>query len=159
MPGAIANGLALRNQPVGPGAIVLGLGIFPGLSNLLARALFDAHDRKVGWSSRCGSHLMVEPAPYFIDGQRRFARAFSAGPTLFLGRDRGRSLLAAIPETNLLHASTGARDLTVSLSPTPDILQPLLRVAARIAPKGHLARSAYLALWRGGEIGASGGKR
>jgi len=162
-PGAITAGLALRGQPCGPGAVVLGVGIFPGLSNLLARALFDAHERTARLElamrfspfSAAGAgmvaliaHLMVEPAPYFVAGERRLARAFSAGPQLLVNGKHPGSLRAAIPETDLLHASTGVPDLTVSLSPTPDVLQPMLRLAARLAPPWRYARRAYLSVLR-----------
>lgn len=158
-PGAISRALLRRSTLAGPGVTVLGVGIFPGLSNLAAHAAFVDNGRRgpveVGMQfspfSAAGAgmvaliaHLMAEPAPYYEAGIRRKAAAFSSGPPMpYEGQWRG-SLRAAIPETELLHASIGVPDVLAILSPQPGIIGPFLYVAARLVPRWQLFKRAYL---------------
>jgi hypothetical protein len=157
-PGSIEAALALRCGLQGPGTIVLGLGIFPGLSNLLTRAAFEDNGRRgpveVGMRfspfSGAGAgmialiaHLMAEPAPYYRDGERLTVGAFSRGPRLRFREGWQPTLRAAIPEADLLHASIGVDTLAV-LSPRPDVIQPLLRGVARLVPPWPWFRRLYL---------------
>lgn len=157
-PASIEAALARRGEVDGPGATVLGLGIFPGLSNLVARAAFEDNGRvgpvEVGMRfspfSGAGAgmvaliaHLMAEPAPYYRDGARRTAPGFSRGPRLRFADGWRPTLRAAIPETDLLHASLGVDTLAL-LSPRPGVMQPLLRASARLVPPWRWARRLYL---------------
>lgn len=163
-PGPISRALARRQSLTGGGIAILGAGIFPGLSNLAARAVYEENGRvgpvevAMRFSPFTGAgggmvsliaHLMAEPAPYFAAGTRHTAGAFSAGhPMPFEGTWR-RTLRAAIPETDLLHATLGAPDVLALLSPQPSILMPFLRLAAILAPPWKPLKRAYLAMIRG----------
>jgi hypothetical protein len=162
-PGPIQRALARRGSLNGRGVAVLGLGIFPGLSNLAAHAVFDDNGRRgpieVGMqfsplSGAGGSmvalitHLMAEPAPYYMNGTRQTAPAFSKGAAMPYDGDWIGSLRAAIPETDLLHATLGVPDVVAVLSPQPTVFQPVLRAVARLIPPWPLLRRPGLALFR-----------
>jgi len=163
-PGPMQRAVERRHALRGDGVAVLGLGIFPGVSNLVARAVFDEHGggplevamRFSPFTAAGGgmvaliAHLMAERAPYYEGGVRKTAPAFSRGkPMPFEGRWTP-TLRAAIPETDLLHASLGVSDVVALLSPQPAILMPLLRVAAMLVPPWAPLRRGYLALVRAG---------
>lgn len=163
-PGPIARALARRDKLSGNGVTVLGLGIFPGLSNLAAHAVFKENGRQgpieVGMQfspfSAAGAgmvaliaHLMAEPAPYYADGIRKLAPAFSRGRPMPYEQHWCNSLRAAIPETDLLRATLGTADVLAVLSPRPAIMMPLLRIAATLTPPWRWWKRAYLAVIRG----------
>lgn len=163
-PAPIVTALERRDQLSGSGIAVYGLGIFPGLSNLAARAAYEDNGREgplevaMQFSpfTAAGAgmvaliaHLMAEPAPYYEAGARRTAAPFSRGkPMPFEGTWKS-TLRAAIPETELLHASLGVQDVTALLSPQPGIMMPFLRLASMLVPPWKPLKRAYLAMIRG----------
>ncbi|MEO8842056.1 MAG: NAD-dependent epimerase/dehydratase family protein [Kofleriaceae bacterium] len=163
-PAPIVSALERRGTISGPGVAVYGLGIFPGLSNLAARAAYEDNGREgplevaMQFSpfTAAGAgmvaliaHLMAEPAPYYEAGDRKTAAPFSRGKPMPFEGTWQRTLRAAIPETELLHASLGVRDVTAFLSPQPGVLMPLLRFASMLVPPWKLLKRAYLAMIRG----------
>lgn len=92
---------------------------------------------------------MAEPAPSYASGVHTAARGFSKGPPMPYDGEWHGSLRAAIPETDLLHATLGASDVLAVLSPRPGIFMPMLRLMARLVPPWQLLRRAYLASIRG----------
>jgi len=163
-PAPIVQALERRARFSGPGIAVYGLGIFPGLSNLAAHAAYEDNGREgpvevaMQFSpfTAAGAgmvaliaHLMAEPAPYYEGGARKTAPAFSRGKPMPFDGTWKRTLRAAIPETELLHASLGVKDVTALLSPQPGVMMPLLRFASMLVPPWKLAKRAYLAMIRG----------
>jgi hypothetical protein len=162
-PGPIVHALAKRTQLTGDGVAVLGVGIFPGLSNLAAHAAFDANGghgpievaMQFSPFTAAGAgmvaliaHLMAEPAPCFIGGKREIRPAFSSGKPMPFGGSWSSTLRAAIPETDLLHETLDTPDVVALLSPTPTIMMPLLRLAAILVPPWKPLKRAYLAMLR-----------
>ncbi|MEO8549725.1 MAG: hypothetical protein ABI678_07120 [Kofleriaceae bacterium] len=162
-PAPIVAALERRGRLTGPGVAVYGLGIFPGLSNLAARAAYDDNGRQgplevaMQFSpfTAAGAgmvaliaHLMAEPAPYYEAGARKTAAPFSRGKPMPFAGTWKPTLRAAIPETELLHASLGVENVTALLSPQPRVLMPLLRLAAMLVPPWKLLKRAYLAMIR-----------
>lgn len=121
----------------GPGALVLCAGIFPGLSNLLARAASE----RVG---RCRSlSLAIRSSPFsgagastvdlmvaafrtqtlsFEDGQPVLSAPVAKGPRFPFPSGEAPSLHVPLADTYLIHRSTGVGDVKVHLSPSPSIL-------------------------------------
>lgn len=163
-PGPISRALAERATVMGDGIAILGLGIFPGLSNLAAHAMFKENGRQgpIEVAMRFSpftaagagmvaliAHLMAEPAPYYDAGVRKTAGAFSDGKPMPFEGTWSRTLRAAIPETDLLHETLGVPDVVALLSPTPGILMPFLRLASILVPPWRWLRRGYLAMIRG----------
>lgn len=131
----ITRALALRGQvPDATGTLVLGAGIFTGLSNLLGVAAIRDHqhcdrlDLAVSSSPFSGAgagtvDLMVDslrsPALQFVRGQPLRFGPISRGPDFHVaGRDRA-SLLVSLGEPQMLHASSGVPNIAMYLLPKP----------------------------------------
>jgi hypothetical protein len=126
---------ALSSKP-GPGRVVLGGGLFTGISNLLSRAV--AHEAGAG----CQLTFAVSSSPYsgagagtialMVDGAarpavrtvngRREEVPLSRGPIVSFATARRPSLRASLAEAELLPRSTGARDVDVFFAPRPGFL-------------------------------------
>jgi len=121
------------------GRVVLGVGVFPGLSTALAKAVHDESPGcerlelgiRVSPLSGAGignCALMAEslfvPASRYEDGVRRVTRT-AMGPTVYLpfGGSRQPSVNFALPDTELIAAVTGARSVTAYLSVAPNLLR------------------------------------
>lgn len=120
----------------GPGRVVLGGGIFTGVSNLLAREVA----RRVG--EGCTLTWAVSSSPYsgagtgtislMVDSAARPAVKTEAGarlevplqrgPTLALGGRERPTLLASLAEAEMLPYSTGASSVAVYFAPRPAFL-------------------------------------
>lgn len=149
----------------GPGAVVLGAGIFTGLSNLLGRAAAHASGdvRRVELAVRSSPYsgagagtvaLMAAalrtPALSFEAGAPVLGPPVSRGPRVAFPGESGPheapTLHVPLAEAYMLHHSTGAPDVRALLSPKPALL-----VAMFLAIPGFLLRStlfgAVLELW------------
>jgi short subunit dehydrogenase-like uncharacterized protein len=128
--------LAALAEP-GPGAVVLGAGIFTGISNLLARAATDTAGPGArlslgirttpfsgagkGTVALMASTLSVPGVSY--DGGRRVEHPpISRGPRIEFPSGPAPSLRVPLAEQSMLHASTGARDVEVFFAPKPALL-------------------------------------
>lgn len=155
--------LALRSSSTGArGALILGGGIFTGISNTLGAAALAALpsatslDLGVRSSPFSGAgqgtiDLVVdalrEDARVVVDGEARLVRAALSGPTLPFPKGARRTLTFSWPEVSMLSASSSAANPTKALSvsmsfaPAPSPLWATFR-----ALPGWLLRSA---LFRG----------
>ncbi len=137
----------------GQGAVILGAGIFTGLSNLLAR---DAADR-AGSARRI--EIAIRSSPYSGAGRGTVVLMGSALRTATRSWDEGRevvgppvaagprfpfpsgdapSLHVPLAEAYMMHASTGAPTSRAYLSPRPSVLVLMFR-----AIPGFLLRRAW----------------
>lgn len=120
----------------GPGRLILGGGLFTGMSNLMARACTDllgpgaAVTFAVASSPYSGAgtgtiSLMAEaaarPAVRTVGGERR-EEAAARGPVLTFGGKRRPTFRASLAEAEMLPASTGARDVDCLFAFKPAIL-------------------------------------
>lgn len=135
--------LSAHRGRAAPGTLVLGAGIFTGLSNLLAAEVAQESGAPravtLGISSSPFSGagagtiaLMVAalgaPSVRFEGGVRHEAFGAGAGPTLpFADGARYASARLAFPEAEMLAASTGAPTVDVFYAPRPGFLVPSFR--------------------------------
>lgn len=124
-------------QKDGPGGVVLGAGIFTGVSNLLARAAAE----KAGPGARlqlgirttpfsgAGKGtiaLMVStlsvPAVSYEGGRRVEHSPISRGPRIAFPSAMAPTLRIPLAEQSMLHLGTGARDVDVFFAPKPALL-------------------------------------
>jgi hypothetical protein len=125
------------------GAVVLGAGIYTGLSNLLGRAASDAVGGatalEIGIRSTPFSgagpgtidlmlDAMAVPAAVVRAGVASEVAAALTGPTLPFPRQARRTLTFSFPEVPMLAASTGAADVALGFAPAPALLWPSFRV-------------------------------
>ncbi|MFZ5445394.1 MAG: hypothetical protein ACOZQL_35715 [Myxococcota bacterium] len=122
------------------GRLVLGGGIFTGVSNLLARDVAQrvggAEQVTLGISSspfsgagRGTIELMVRamtlPSVRYEHGQRVESFGMRPGPVLDFGGARRATGSMSLAEPPMVHASTGAGDVEVFFAPRPSVLVPL----------------------------------
>ncbi len=137
VPRVIEEGIGLRGMAA-EGRVILGMGIFPGVSNILAREVHDAHSpchrldvaiRTAQFSGAGGGmcSLMTEaaalPAVYFEDGARVEGPAVANGPRMPFGHGARRTVRVGLPEPVMLHASLGVASSTAYLAPDPGFLR------------------------------------
>ncbi|MDX2009824.1 MAG: hypothetical protein SFW67_06530 [Myxococcaceae bacterium] len=123
----------------GPGRLVLGAGLFTGLSQLLARDVADeaGPDCALTWAVSSSPYsgagagtiaLMVDasarPAVVTRDG-RRVTEPLGRGPTLSFAGAARPSLRASLAEAELLPRSTKARDVECLMALRPGLLVTL----------------------------------
>lgn len=114
----------------GPGAVLVGVGLFPGLSNLLATRVAD----RAGATEAGGKELPI---------------AIEIGIDPLSGAGRGtvelmvkvaREPEVRMPETVLLAASRGASEVTVSMVPIMRWARPMARFFGRLLPSNRTVR-------------------
>lgn len=128
--------------PAGPGTVVLGAGIYTGLSNLLGAAAMAAQpgatSLEIGIRSSPFSgagqgtvDLMVDamavPARVVRDRTPTTTPAALPGPVLPFALGARRTLTFSFPEVSMLAASTGAHDISLGFAPAPAVLWPSFR--------------------------------
>lgn len=134
----ITRALARRGKvPDATGTLVLGAGIFTGLSNLLGAAAIGDHqhcdrlDLAVSSSPFSGAgagtiDLMVDslrtPALRFVAGQPLRLSPISRGPDFHVSGCDRVSLLVALAEPQMLHASSGVANISMYMLPKPAAL-------------------------------------
>lgn len=102
------------------GRLLLGSGVFPGLSNLLVAAHHDAHpgpqQLAIAWSPLCrggrglvdlATHLLEVPTHRYEGGECVEGPAIEEGPEVPLREGSAASIRLAFSEPDLLHASRG----------------------------------------------------
>jgi saccharopine dehydrogenase-like NADP-dependent oxidoreductase len=120
----------------GTGAVVLGAGIFTGVSNLLGRAVATPGTKslQMGISvspfSAAGAgtialmtDLLGIDTSSWVDGQRVSGPPVSKGPRLPFPRGEAPTLHAPLAEAFMLHTSTGVPNVKLFFSPRPTFLQ------------------------------------
>lgn len=128
---------AAHRGGAGPGLLILGGGIFTGVSNLLGRAVARAVPDAASLTFAVASSpysgagagtidLMVGslplPAVSFAGGARR-ERPLGPGPLLELDRPRP-TVATSLAEAPMLHASTGIPEVAAYFAPKPAFLVP-----------------------------------
>lgn len=122
----------LALDPPGAGALILGAGLFPGVSNLLAASAAQG----VEGCDQLELGLRFSPlsgaGPGTVDMMVALLdRPLSAGPALPFASGSRVVLQAAFCEPPLLARSLGVEAL-VGLDPVPALLRPLAFLAARL---------------------------
>lgn len=135
------------------GRLVLGGGLFTGLSNLLARDVADRvgapEQVTLGVSSSPFSGagagtvaLMVDamavPAVRYVEGRRVEVPGVSRGEEVDFGGTRRPTVRMSLAEPSMVHASTAARGVDVFFAPRPSLL-----VAAFTALPAWLVRQGW----------------
>lgn len=146
-------------QPKGPGLLVLGGGIFTGVSNLLARAVAEAtpgaRELTLGISSSPYSGAgtgtialmtaaMAQPAVRTVDGQRVEVEKLEAGPKLPFPAKERPTLHMSFAEQGMLPRSTKVPRVEVFFAPKPAFLV----TAFRMLP-GFMLRARWFAALMG----------
>ena len=119
----------------GPGAVVLGAGIFTGLSNLLARSIVEPGTRAL--------ELAIASSPYsgagkgtialmiaalaqstrsVVDGTATLGPPVARGPRFDFPSGQAPSLHVSLAEPRMIHRSTGVPTVRAYLSPRPSLL-------------------------------------
>lgn len=143
----------------GPGRLVLGGGIFTGVSNLLARDVAEAAGPGCALTFAVASSpfsgagkgtiaLMVEAAarPAVVtEGGVRHERPLARGPRLDLGGTVRPTLRMSLAEAELLPESCQARRVEALFAPKPGLLVALFAML----PSRLLAQPWFRALLRG----------
>ena len=151
-PPTIERLLALRGRSDLPGTLVIGAGLFPGESNVLARAAAD----DLGGASACSSlevavrivpasasgpalaslmaEMMTTPAVVYRDGARVEEPPLARGPDVAFPTVTSPSVRAPGCEPMMLHASLGIPNLTFLVAPAPTFAARLLRFLAPFLP-------------------------
>ncbi len=140
----------------GPGRVVLGAGIFTGVSNLMARDVAEAAGAgcSLTWAvasspfSGAGKGtiaLMVDgtkrPTVKTVDG-KRVEHGLSRGPTIDFSGTLRPTLRASLAEAEMLPVSTGATNVETFFAPKPGFLV----TAFTMLPAALLAKSWFRAL-------------
>jgi len=146
------------------GTVILGVGIFPGLSNLLARAAWEAAagsgpapDELVlgirfspfagagAGAIRLMTDLLKEPAVRYVQGERIEEPAILPAKPMRFGRRMRRTVRAGLPEATMLHASPGAGTTEVRIAIKPGLLHPPALAITSLLPESKLLRGLALA--------------
>lgn len=128
-----------RGQNESGGTLVLGAGIFTGMSNLIgARAVGalpgepDILDLGISFSplSKGGqgmvnlvNHYLNIDTVYYRDGQRRTSTHFTDGPTFTYPSGERGSVRMPFAEATMLQQSTGAPNVTTYMTPKPGLMR------------------------------------
>lgn len=146
------------------GRAIVGVGLFPGLTNLMAASVAKRAgqcDRlqigvaltPLSGSGRGTANLMAaafgEPARAIVDGEIIEQPSLAPGPRLDFGGCARKTVTMDLAEPAMLAATTGVSNVSSFLAPKPAILYPLLRVSAALRPRGGVLRRAFLAVTRG----------
>jgi short subunit dehydrogenase-like uncharacterized protein len=137
------------------GTLVLGAGLFTGVSNALAaevaRALPGAESIEVGVRSSPLSgagggtiDLMVDALATHTrvvrGGARRDMPGIAAGPALPFLEGEAKTLSGPFPEPLMLHASTGVPNVAMYLAPVPSFVRLLFLATPAILFRSALVR-------------------
>ena len=156
----ISRALALRGVTAhATGTVVLGAGIFTGLSNLLGAAAIserphcDRLELAVRSSPFSGAgagtvDLMLDslrtPACRIVEGRPLLLSPISRGPDVRVGERALMSLIVSLGEPQMLHASCGVPNISMVMLPKPAALAR----AFLAIPAWMLASRAYRAWMR-----------
>lgn len=162
----VVTRLMARTGADGDGALVLGAGIFTGLSNLLARAAASKVEgaRAVTWAVRSTpfsgagagtvklmAAVLAMPTVRYEGGRRVEGPPVLAGPRMPFPSGEEPTIEVPFAEAEMIHRSLGV-DVRVAMSPYPNALQRVfLWTPARVLRSGWYRRfmAAYFNLLRG----------
>lgn len=135
------------------GALILGAGIFTGLSNLLARAAVEAVDaaesielgiRTSPFSGAGKGTVALMARMLSIDalslrgGERVEHPPVGKGPVLPFPSEAAPSLRVPLAEQQMLPRSLAVRDVDVYFAPKPSLLVPAFRAIPQFVAKSSL---------------------
>lgn len=166
-PGVIERALVEHraDQASSPGTVLLGMGLFPGISNLLARAAWEACEGadtiEVGVRMppvtgagagicRLMTDVLDHSAVRYENGKRIEEPPICPGATLPLHGRLRRCARVGLPEAIMLHQSLGAPTTSTHVAVAPAIFQPFVTPAGRLLPQHDGARQAILGTARVG---------
>lgn len=151
---SLAAELRAKTEPA-RGLLVLGLGLFPGLSNLLAAELARSRPEpprrlevavRLALASgagrgtvRAGVELLAHDALRYEGGRLEIGPPLAAGPTLSFPGGRRRTLEPGLPEALMLHWSTGIESTAAYLAAGP--VPPGIGLAGALLRRSGAARS------------------
>lgn len=161
----VVTRLMARSEAEGDGAVVLGAGIFTGLSNLMARAVAARVPgaRSVTWAVRSTplsgagtgtvnlmAAVLAMPTLRYEGGQRVEGPPVLPGPRMAFPSGERPTLEVPFAEVEMIHRSLGV-DVKVAMSPYPEVLQRVfLWTPSRVLRSGWYRRlmAAYFGLLR-----------
>jgi len=142
----------------GKGAVVLGAGIFTGLSNLLAASVAREGARSLQLAIRSSPYsgagtgtiaLMIaalrQGARSFVDGRETLGPAVARGPRFPFPSGEAPSLLVSLAEPWMIHHATRVPTVHAYLAPQPSWLVPMFL----FLPRWLLAMAFFRAILRG----------
>lgn len=127
--------------PHGPGAVIIGVGVFPGLSNLLAGSFssgtgrldlairYDLFSGAGPGMCRLMAETLTQPSEWLEDGIRKDGPA--VGPTAIFSWSGGAhaAMRVSLADGEYLFRREGIRDAATYLSVRPDLLNKLGGIA------------------------------
>lgn len=149
-PGIIGRIGARWHGIAASGTVLLGMGLFPGVSNLLARDLIRAApgccglDLAVRLNPLSGAgravadlmtRLMATNAVWYSGGERQVTPPLRPGPRMEFADGPAQTLSIGLPEPEMLHWSTGIANIAGWLSPRPRPLRVPLALAGFVTRK------------------------
>lgn len=151
--------LEKRREAADRGALVLGAGIFTGVSNALARAAIERQPGsdelvlgvRTSPFSGAGSgtvdlmtDVLVRPTISVVDGALALGPSVARGPTLPFVEGEHATLHVPFAEPRMIHASTKVPNVTMHMAPSPGFL----RASFLALPDALLRMGWFLALMR-----------
>lgn len=145
------------------GCVILGAGLFPGMSNLLARELVawvgatDELNVAIRLNPLAGGgpglvELMVratqEEAVSYQEGKRVISRPVRPGIRVFTGRRSVPTIGLGLPEAHMLRASLGIPTVGTYLTTIPTMPAWVTRRLLEWLPEGPAAEKAFVPLMR-----------
>jgi hypothetical protein len=138
----------LRGHAPGDGTVVLGAGLFPGLSNVMGRAVCEhACDVleigiRLNPFSGAGPGTCALMAELLVDDVARFEQQkpvseppLRPGPVMAFGDRAVRTVRMPLVESLMLHASAGAATTASYVAFAPAILYPIVALSGFVLPR------------------------
>jgi hypothetical protein len=134
-----------REHPGGPGLVVVGVGLFPGVSNLIARLLqernipaerleFGVRLNALSAGGRGMVNQMIdslfEPSIRYVDGQRVVDKPISPGIVFPFRSGASSTLATGFCESVLFHDSMGVPNTASYLALKPGIFMSAVRLTS-----------------------------
>lgn len=136
----------LLGTPPGKGRVVVGVGIFPGLSTSMARHLSDEvagcetlefavrispFSGAGKGNCRLATQTLLSPTIHYKGGQRvEGTPVGEARPFNFLGDAEAEAIECSLPDGPLIHKSTGVPNISTYMATKPGILRFVFKISA-----------------------------
>lgn len=145
------------------GMVILGLGIFPGLSNIVARELYsdmkscDRLEVAIRFSPISGAghgmcmlmqKSLAIPVVRYSHGKRVEEGPYGGGAVIKFGHTERATLMAAFPESIMLHWSTGVPGTATYFAPMPGLFHPVISIFSTVINGIGAIRGPLLWLFR-----------
>lgn len=143
----------------GPGAAVIGLGIFPGVSTALAAAVADGGAERVELGVRLSpfsgagrgncalmTEMLASPGARVVDGRREGRPAVGEARRLAFESGAHVGVEVWLADLGLIHRATGAAAVSTVLAIRPGWLRHSFRLGAALIARAGPLRRPLLAL-------------